>query len=360
MGCGVSVHRHCSAAGVKCAHDPDIIACLIAQVPLEQWGNLSRVSKMWAAAVKSKSGEATHCRLIGLHSGCEPDRFSWPTCTAEKPRGGGLLVTEAWSHTVKVYDQIGRPLLTIGGPGRALGKMIYPTGVAVDQQTGHVYVVDSGNHRVQKFTEDGEPLGEMGSAGSSDAQFMSPRSIVCVGQIGVIISDGGKHRLSVWSRELEWRRNIASGIKGAGPKDFNTPEGLAAWHGNGPLGSKSTLLFVADSENHRVQVLELPNGQVVRTIGKGTSGSRPGEFARPGGVAIDASDRLLVSECRGQRIQLLTLLGEPLQIISFALGGTASPVLNSVCCPATDPSRAYACDFANHRVAVLELRHASY
>ena len=97
--------------------------------------------------------------------------------------------------------------------------------------------------------------------------------------------------------------------------------------------------------------------------------SPPGPGGPASGVAVDASrhERLLVSECRGRRIQLLALqTGEPLQFITLPPDGpnNKSASLRSVCVAAEDinlenappdEGRAYAVDFANHRVAILKL-----
>ena len=277
-----------------------------------------------------------------------------PTCVASQP-DGGIVVSEAWSHRVRVFDRTGREKAVIGSAGREPGLMIYPSGVAVDQ-SGHIFVVDSGNHRVQKLSVHGEAICSVGSAGSGDGQFGNPKTIVLASNNLVVISDAGNHRLTVFDKELRWQRHIGSGTEGASDSQFNTPEGLAVWQGRGRFASP--LLFVADSENHRVQVLSLPSGKFVRSIGGKGEGSRPGEFALPGGVAVDASrERLLVSECRGRRVQLLSLRGEPLQLVWLPRSGAASrlPVLRSVCCSVDEDGRAYVCDFANHRVAILRL-----
>ena len=245
-------------------------------------------------------------------------------------------------------------MCSAGGPG----QLIYPTGVAQGPAKGTVLVVDSGNHRLQTFDiVTGEPLQETGSAGGGDGQFGSPKAVVCAcGK--VVISDAGQHRLSIFSADtLAWDRHIG-GAKGAGIGEFNAPDGLAIWKGDAdaPRSDQQAHVFVADSENHRVQVVELGSGRHVRMIGHG-QGSRPGQFSQPTGMAIDARSRLLVGECRGRRVQVLSMSGEPLQVCK--LGST---VVRGICCPQEDSdaddvnrNKVYCCDFANHRVAVLQL-----
>lgn len=98
------------------------------------------------------------------------------------------------------------------------------------------------------------------------------------------------------------------------------------------------LVYVADTCNHRIQVYQLSDGRHVRSIGRTGQapvwddeddsadlwssrdgderiGSAAGEFNEPYGVAI-GHGRLYVSEEEGQRIQALTLEGEPLHVVA--------------------------------------------
>ncbi len=62
-------------------------------------------------------------------------------------------------------------------------------------------------------------------------------------------------------------------------------------------------IIVADTRNHRVQVLRYSDGSHVRTIG--SEGRGNGQFRFPWGVVIDGQGRIIVSEYRNDRIQLL-------------------------------------------------------
>ena len=115
---------------------------------------------------------------------------------------------------------------------------------------------------------------------------------------------------------------FAFGTAGSGPDELSVATSLCV-HGDH--------VFVADTDNHRIQVYKHTDGTHVRSIGRAgqaPDGSRagwpyehderrssaPGEFNRPVGVAI-GHGRLIVSEDDGKRIQVLTLEGEPLQIL---------------------------------------------
>jgi len=80
---------------------------------------------------------------------------------------------------------------------------------------------------------------------------------------------------------------------------FNAPRGLAFDHHRG-------LLFVVDSNNHRVQAFSCDDGSFVSKIG--FRGNQPGELNQPFGVAVDHdNDRILISDSHNHRIQVWSL-----------------------------------------------------
>ena len=83
-------------------------------------------------------------------------------------------------------------------------------------------------------------------------------------------------RISVFDRSGKFLRVI--GRTGTGPGEFRTPHGLA-WDSQGRL-------VVADRHNHRVQVLQ-KNGTFVAEYP---------EFSRGSGLAIDANDTVYVAD----------------------------------------------------------------
>ena len=92
-------------------------------------------------------------------------------------------------------------------------------------------------------------------------------------------------------------------------------------------------LYVADTKNHAVKVFtmnEYSVGEYVRFYGRQAEttfvrysdtydgrSTAPGEFNEPFGIAV-ANEKLIVSERAGRRLQVLSLEGEPLQMIQIA------------------------------------------
>jgi len=85
---------------------------------------------------------------------------------------------------------------------------------------------------------------------------------------------------------------IKWGDQGRAPGKFAAPSSLFI--------DKRGQIYVADSENHRIQVFDL-RGQVLRTIGK--RGRSNGEFSVPVGVAVDEEGYLYVVDSCNRRVQ---------------------------------------------------------
>jgi uncharacterized protein (TIGR03663 family) len=83
------------------------------------------------------------------------------------------------------------------------------------------------------------------------------------------------------------------GSQGGAPGQFNEPKGLAVdADGN---------VYVADSRNHRIQMLDA-NGQFVRQWGG--EGNAPGQFNEPWGVAVGPEGNIYVADTWNHRVQV--------------------------------------------------------
>ena len=152
--------------------------------------------------------------------------------------------------------------------------------------------------------------------------------LALAGDALLVLSAGGIGRtcIAVLSAETGEMR-FSFGEFGSDDAQLRAPESLTVHDG---------LVYVADTCNHRIQVYQLSDGRHIRSIGRTGQapvwdeapydlyasvdgdervGSAPGEFNEPAGVAI-GHGRLYVSERTGRRIQVLTLEGEPLNVVA--------------------------------------------
>ena len=77
------------------------------------------------------------------------------------------------------------------------------------------------------------------------------------------------------------------------------PDGLA-------LNQLDTALFIADTENNRIQKLVLSTGVITTAAGRadGTDGSNSDELKQPEAIALDSLDNLYVADTDNNRIQM--------------------------------------------------------
>jgi hypothetical protein len=218
--------------------------------------------------------------------------------------GDRVLVLARATPSVVVLSRAGAPLATWGE-----AEFIHPHAVHVVGDD--IWYVDDGSHTVDRYTLDGTRTMRMGVHGQSSG-FHSGRPFarctgVAVGNAGeIFVSDGyHNHRIHRFSPDGEL---LASwGRSGAQPGEFNFPHAIVA--------DGSGYLYVADRENHRIQVFDEAGG-LVRIIGG---------LHRPSALHLDAHRRVLfVGEIGpvmrfnrgapnlGPRITVMTLTGEVL------------------------------------------------
>lgn len=125
----------------------------------------------------------------------------------------------------------------------------------------------------------------------------------------IYVSDPANHRLLKVECDGKLVPFSCVGGEGALPAQLHTPRGLFI-----PKYRKA--IFVADSENHRVQVVDLASGQVVDILGQLTVSQTPvpgdaaGRFNTPWTLTGDADGKLYVVDYGNRRVQKFDRLGE--------------------------------------------------
>jgi len=262
--------------------------------------------------------------------------FALPTDVAVG-RDGRIYVVDGGHHRVVAFDQRGRHLFNIGGPGAGDGKFQDPVGVGVDGK-GRVYVADTGNHRIQVF--DGDGAFEYAIDLVDQGKPVRPIDVAADDNGNVLyVTGNNNHAVMVLQG-----RQVVNTWGGEGPSngEFRYPASV--------IVAPNGFIYVVDVLNTRVQVFDKSGKYIVNT---GDWGVLPGQLFRPKGVAVDQRGQIYVSDSyldviqvydRGHRFaHVLGQAGEPYKLI--APGGIAID----------EQDRLYVAEVLENKVSVFRL-----
>jgi DNA-binding beta-propeller fold protein YncE len=152
-----------------------------------------------------------------------------------------LYVSDTDENNIKVFDNVGRMVMTIGGPGTELGQFNRPTHLALWRS--ELYVTDTFNSRIQVFgTDDGLPIRAIGTRGTYVGQFAIPKGVAVDSDGNVYVVESLFDHLLVFNRSGQLLLPI--GGTGYSSGSFYLPAGLWVDEGN--------RIYVADMYNGRV------------------------------------------------------------------------------------------------------------
>ena len=218
------------------------------------------------------------------------------------------------------------------------GQLDHATGVAVDAE-GNILVADQWNHRILKFNN----MGKLRTAvkGNGPLQYWNPRSIAINSKNGTIyVCDTLNNRIQVLNNS-NLTFSSSFGKKGSSNGQFDRPYGIAC--------DSAGSVYVADSNNHRIQVFTA-EGKFLRKFGR--RGEGMGQLMHPSGVAIDASGMVYVVERGNNRVSVFTSGGQ--HVTSSRSGEGKEGELNSPTEVAVDCNGVvYVCDSENNRLVLF-------
>jgi len=183
---------------------------------------------------------------------------------------------------------------------------------------------------------------------SGSVQLLKPRALGLT-----FVADVENHSVQVLRADGSHIRRL--GMLGKDPGNYNSLQGIACNHEAG-------LLFVSDTCNHRVQVLSFHRSdasdiKLLKVIGE-RFGSAPGEMAYPTGLAIDLEQQtLVVADTGNDRIQIFTQDGELLLVVGAAgrhpTNQAGMPLFHNPCDVVISQGLIWVLDEGNNRIQVI-------
>jgi len=237
----------------------------------------SRIQKL------SPSGEVL---AVWGENGEQPGKFKDPHGIAVGP-DGSVYVADTWNHRVQKFDNSGK-FLKAWQPDPGFWG---PRGIAVDK-SGKVFVTDTGNKRIVSFNSEGVQIEYWGADGSAPGQLIEPVGIAVNDAGEVVVADTGNHRLQFFNNDGTFLREWPV----FGWEEFYTEPYVA---------TKGDDVFVTDSFSHRFA--RYNDNKLTGAWGR--TGSGPGEFNRPIGIAVAPDGAVVVSDTLNNRLQKFELPG---------------------------------------------------
>ncbi len=200
-----------------------------------------------------------------------------------------VWVADAELKAVIRLDADGKPLGKIG-----LDQLTRPTGLARDAERGRLYVADTHSHDIKVFDDSGVLLATLGRRGEAPGEFNSP-TYLAFAQDRLYVSDTLNARVQVLSTEGE--ALAVFGERGVFVGDMPRPKGVSV--------DKDGNIYVVETYFDYLLIFNA-KGELLLPLG-GT-GSNIGEFYLPAGVWTDHRDRVYIADSFNGRVVIIQFL----------------------------------------------------
>ena len=213
---------------------------------------------------------------------------------------GSVIVSEEGGATISFLDTKGDRLNSfMTNAKRNNNNIVVNSGCLAVTPKGTLLFTSLKDNSLMEFSMTVQCLSRVGSQGDGPLQFYRPSGIAINKTTGqVYVADSGNHRVQVLKADLTFSHMFGSG--GSGHRQFNSPHGIAI--------DSQGLVYVADGGNNRIQQFT-PEGKHLSSFG--TKGSTPGQLTFPFDINVDDNDLLYICEgVPNSRVSVFTTTGE--------------------------------------------------
>jgi sugar lactone lactonase YvrE/thiol-disulfide isomerase/thioredoxin len=272
-------------------------------------------------------------------------------------RGNQLYVADTENHEIRSVDLAARKVATIAGTGQQGRSPAAPNHWTDPHRTplsspwdllvygDDLYIAMAGCHQIWKMRLDGGSIGLYAGNGVEDivdgamlpaqalrlgsASFAQPSGLASDGKwLYVADSEGSSIRAVPLGRRAEVRTVVGtSNLPEARLFTFGDVDGLSSVaRFQHPLGLAyfKGRLYVADTYNHKIRVVDPADGTTRTMAGAGRAGhaDQPAALFEPGGLAV-ADGRLFVADTNNHLIRTIDLATR--QVSTLAITGLSPP-----------------------------------
>lgn len=262
------------------------------------------------------------------------------TITVKSAADGTILGTATVivkDYLIKTFAGTGAAGYLGNGESSSNAQLNYPSGVAVDN-SGNVYIADTVNGSIRKVDASTGNITTVAGTGTrgfsgdggpaTSAKLYNPWGVALDSAGNIYIADSGNYRI----RKVDINTGIINTIAG---------NGLSGITGNGAAAVNARLnfpqavavdrfgnVFIADTNNNQVRMLDVNSGNIYAYAGTGTAGysgdgayAADAEISCPSGLAFDKYGNLLIADYSNHRVRVVDM--ESRTIDTIAGTGTA-------------------------------------
>jgi hypothetical protein len=192
---------------------------------------------------------------------------------------------------------------------------------------------DGGSHAIHEFrVSDGSRLRVIGGKGDGPLQFKKPLQVWIAPDDIVFVADRDNHRVQVLTPRLDFHAFIGVG-------ELKTPAGVCA---------NDAVVVVSETNVHRISVFSRGDGALLRRFG--SRGSGDGELKWPLGLCFMSDERhVTVADNYNNRVSVLSVDGEFIRHVGMR------EVVKPSCVACTAYDEIVVADKGRHRVDELVL-----
>ncbi|MDL1967398.1 MAG: NHL repeat-containing protein [Deltaproteobacteria bacterium] len=146
--------------------------------------------------VMDKNGTFSHLLTPVDRLGESPEEKAI-ICDVEIDNQGNIYLLSEDMGRIYVYDSQERYLFKFGQKGGSTGKLSRPRGIIVDGSGERIYVIDYMRHTANAYSGDGQFLFEFGGKGWGKGWFQYPADIAVDTLGNILVADTFNHRVQV-------------------------------------------------------------------------------------------------------------------------------------------------------------------